>query len=219
MHRSASYSLAVLVTTATVLPALAADAPALRMSELSGAYVMGSRGAPVATISDIVADADGKVHYIVVERQTQQGDAPLAAIPWAAVEVTADGLAVDASGKQIAEAPGFSMGEWPDMTSTQWRAAVDDFYGVETAPDGMTAQEGESPLPPFAQVDGDGDGSITPDEAASIPLLSRQFEAADVDQSGTLDQGEFSAFETREGVMPGHGTSPQGGEPPPAGEQ
>lgn len=67
----------------------------------------------------------------------------------------------------------------------------------------VTEPRGEGPFPPFAQLDTDGDGRLGPEEAAAVERLGGQFKAADVDQSGYLDESEFSAFEVREGVMPG----------------
>lgn len=66
-----------------------------------------------------------------------------------------------------------------------------------------TGQAGEGPFPPFSELDRDGDGQLSREEVAGIEPLHRQFEAADVGQDGSLDQSEFSAFETRIGVMPG----------------
>lgn len=66
-----------------------------------------------------------------------------------------------------------------------------------------TGQGGESPFPPFSELDRNSDGKLDSEEVSAVEPLQRQFQAADVDQNGMLDQEEFSAFEVREGVMPG----------------
>jgi hypothetical protein len=67
----------------------------------------------------------------------------------------------------------------------------------------VTGSTGGGPFPAFGELDADGDRRLTLEEAAPVETLSRQFEAADINQDGAIDPSEFSAFETTEGVMPG----------------
>lgn len=46
------------------------------------------------------------------------------------------------------------------------------------------------------QLDANGDGVISPEEASGHQGLSSNFEELDTDGSGTLEQGEFARFET-----------------------
>lgn len=67
----------------------------------------------------------------------------------------------------------------------------------------------------FAQLDANGDGMISQDEAQANPQLSQQFQSIDQNQDGQLDQSEFAQFES--GASGGGGMSP-GMEQPPAGQ-
>ena len=57
------------------------------------------------------------------------------------------------------------------------------------------------PAPPPAEItrfaDRDRDGQVTRDEAKADPALARVFDAYDLDDSGTLDRGEFARLEDR----------------------
>lgn len=46
------------------------------------------------------------------------------------------------------------------------------------------------------QLDANGDGVISPEEATAHPRLSENFDEYDTDGSGALEQGEFARFET-----------------------
>ena len=47
----------------------------------------------------------------------------------------------------------------------------------------------------FQQLDADGDGYITSEEASNSPVLTGQWQNADRNSDGRVDQSEFSAFE------------------------
>ena len=49
----------------------------------------------------------------------------------------------------------------------------------------------------FEQLDKNGDGYISADEAKANPDLAKKFAKADKDSNGKLDISEFSAFEER----------------------
>lgn len=50
----------------------------------------------------------------------------------------------------------------------------------------------------FDQLDKDGDGLISQQEAAQHAMLNSKFNDADKDGDGQVDEAEFSAFETME---------------------
>jgi Ca2+-binding EF-hand superfamily protein len=47
----------------------------------------------------------------------------------------------------------------------------------------------------FSTLDADQDGSISADEAAASPELSKNWSTIDADENGVVDAAEFSAFE------------------------
>jgi hypothetical protein len=47
----------------------------------------------------------------------------------------------------------------------------------------------------FATLDANQDGSISADEAAADPELSKNWSTIDADENGMVDAAEFSAFE------------------------
>lgn len=50
----------------------------------------------------------------------------------------------------------------------------------------------------FDQLDRDGDGRISRQEATQHEMLNNRFRTADRDRDGRVDEAEFSAFETME---------------------
>ena len=49
----------------------------------------------------------------------------------------------------------------------------------------------------FTQLDADGNGMISADEAAADPMLRQDWAAADVNKDGQLERAEFSALEEK----------------------
>lgn len=90
---------------------------------------------------------------------------------------------------------------------------------------------GEPGAVSFSQLDTDGDGNISTSEAQAMPQLEQNFQQADRNQDGMVDQSEFAQFETGgdAGMAPGDQApmeQPPAGQPspgmesaPPAGEQ
>ena len=50
------------------------------------------------------------------------------------------------------------------------------------------------PAPAFAQLDRDGNGSISRDEAVAYPLLSNDFIHADSNRNGSISKQEYSRW-------------------------
>lgn len=68
---------------------------------------------------------------------------------------------------------------------------------AQTAP---SSAPGEAPrglgkLPDFAQLDSDGNGSISKREAQAHPRLKANFNEVDTDKDGSISRAEFGAFE------------------------
>lgn len=74
-------------------------------------------------------------------------------------------------------------------------------------------------LPVFADLDADGNGSVSLAELqAVIPFIMEEaFTAADVDGSGELSEEEFTALLSAAGPPAGGGGAPPGGAPPGGG--
>lgn len=76
-----------------------------------------------------------------------------------------------------------------------------------TAP--SPATPGTATAPRFGTLDRNADGSLSRDELVSEPPLSASFERLDTDRSGTLSDGEFSAFEPAAPAGSGPSTDPR----------
>jgi Ca2+-binding EF-hand superfamily protein len=60
---------------------------------------------------------------------------------------------------------------------------------------GVSAEEdGDHMGGPFKKADKDGDGSLTREEAKAVPRVSKNFDAIDVDKSGTVTRKEIGDF-------------------------
>ncbi len=57
------------------------------------------------------------------------------------------------------------------------------------------AQDGE--MPAFADVDADGNGAISQEEAATAPVVQEQWSALDVNADGQIDETEFASLKAQ----------------------
>lgn len=57
-----------------------------------------------------------------------------------------------------------------------------------------------------AKADKDNDGTLDKNEAKSIPMVAKHFDAIDVDKDGTVDQAEIDAFKVMAGDKDNDGT-------------
>lgn len=62
---------------------------------------------------------------------------------------------------------------------------------------GTSEQSSNMQMPTFEQLDTNHDGVISPDEAKAAPELEQNWQAADTNKDGSVDQSEFSAFEAK----------------------
>ena len=60
---------------------------------------------------------------------------------------------------------------------------------------GLIAAESEY----FSQLDANGDGMLSQDEASVDPVLKDSWANADINQDGQIERAEFSAFEMKAG--------------------
>ena len=65
----------------------------------------------------------------------------------------------------------------------------------------------------FKNADKDGDGSLSKDEAAAMPMLSKHFDEIDTNKDGVVSREEIEAHHSKMGGRFHRG----GGEPPPQG--
>ncbi|HET6545474.1 MAG TPA: hypothetical protein VFG55_01855 [Rhodanobacteraceae bacterium] len=59
---------------------------------------------------------------------------------------------------------------------------------------GQPAAQPAGPAPDFAQLDGDGNGSISTDEAVGYALLSNDFIHADSNRNGSVSKSEYTRW-------------------------
>ena len=71
-----------------------------------------------------------------------------------------------------------------DQTATQ------EAQQAETS----TMNDAEAPRKSWADIDVNQDGSVSKDEAASVPALNQVFDEADADADGSLTADEYKAY-------------------------
>ncbi len=84
-------------------------------------------------------------------------------------------------------------------------------------PAGETAGGMAGAAPSFSQLDKNGDGSISYDEAQTDPTLAKYWQDHNLGQQHKMDQSEFSQFETSAGAPPSGQPAPGTESTPPAG--
>jgi hypothetical protein len=62
---------------------------------------------------------------------------------------------------------------------------------------GETAYRPSGPAPSFESLDKNGDGRITPEEAAAYPLLANDFQMADSNRDGRISRREYERWVAR----------------------
>lgn len=73
------------------------------------------------------------------------------------------------------------------------------FAGAALAGAGSGNMQQQSADQMYNQLDANGDGYISPDEAAANPQLAEKFKSLDANEDNRLDQGEFAQFEAEHG--------------------
>ncbi len=94
-------------------------------------------------------------------------------------------------GSSLAHAQADSMQSGSDATHT---TTYQTDKGTLTVNWGQPAAQPAGPAPAFAQLDRDGNGSISRDEAVAYPLLSNDFIHADSNRNGAISKREYSRW-------------------------
>jgi sporulation protein YlmC with PRC-barrel domain len=105
-----------------------------KASELIGMKVEGTDGKTLGDIQDLVINPDdGAIDYAVLDFGGFLGiKDKYFAIPWDALEVAADKsrIVVDATKRDLTNAPGFDKNNWPDFGDVSQTTLIYEFYGV-----------------------------------------------------------------------------------------
>lgn len=132
-------AIAVLVLCLSVVAAnQSADARdrsgVLKASELIGMNVLGTDGKQLGDIKDLVINPDdGAIDYAVLDFGGFLGiKDKYFAIPWDALQVASDKskILIDATKRDLKEAPGFDKSQWPDFGDVAQTTMIYEFYGV-----------------------------------------------------------------------------------------
>ncbi len=170
-------------------------APAFKAGTLLGKEVVNRQNQVLGVVRELVADERGQIRYVVLSYGGFLGmGGKRTAIPWERVEYSSETeqVIVDVSVERIANAPTYTEANWPSTEETTWTARIDEYYGI-SRPDQARPPE----FPPFSELDLDGDGYLSEEEASAVWRLEQGFSQADQDQDGQVDRAEFSAFELR----------------------
>ena len=195
--------------------ATAADQPRDTMikarDQLINAEVKNRQGETLGEIEELVLDGAGKVQYLVLSHGgfLDIGD-KVVAVPWNGAQVALDAddhVVLDVTRAQLAQAPSFDKDNWPDMNAGTWNDQIRTFTDSYAE-----RYEGEGPdtTVAFEDLDKNGDGHVSEQEASAERPLSAQFAQLDRNSDGSLSRWEFNAYEqpaTMAGVEPS-GTSP-----------
>lgn len=179
--------------------------------QLLNAEVKNRQGETLGEIEELVLDGTGKVQYIVISHGgfLDIGD-KVVAVPWNGAQVALDEdehVVLDVTREQLAQAPSFDKDDWPDMSAGTWNEQVRTFTDSYAE-----RYEGEGPdtTVAFEDLDKNGDGHVSEQEASAERPLSARFAQLDRNSDGSLSRWEFNAYEqpaTMAGVEPS-GTSP-----------
>jgi peptidoglycan hydrolase-like protein with peptidoglycan-binding domain len=104
-----------------------------RASDIVGKDVEDGQENDIGEIEDVVVDMkDGRVHYAVISfDQGWFARDRLAAMPLGTLRTETDednNLVVRLSREQVAQAPGFNRGEWPDLADRGFRSDVERWF-------------------------------------------------------------------------------------------
>lgn len=88
----------------------------------------------------------------------------------------------------------FAQEKTEDAATQQTEPTEDQATGAATDTPTQSTQSAAQGQQGWADVDTDGDGSISKEEAAANPGLSQVFDQADADADGKLTADEYKAF-------------------------
>ncbi len=168
----------------------------LVQEQLLNQEVSNPQGEKLGVIKDVILDkATGRVNYVVLshggflamgEKRTP--------VPFEALKQTKEGqYMLDMSKDKLAQAPTLEPGKMAQLESPEWNRQTYAYYGMTYA--GPAAAS-------FAQLDINGDGYISRQEAQMDPQLEANFSQADQNRDDRINRAEFSAFEAQSEQMP-----------------
>jgi hypothetical protein len=113
------------------------------LSEVIGSKVVNYQDNDLGTVHDLVADEEGRLEYLILAKDHRIGvqdttriPGQLVAIPLDAVSpsMTDDELRINVDQAVIAQAPTFSVGQYPDYTDRRWQQQSRGYFGGEIQP-------------------------------------------------------------------------------------
>ena len=161
----------------------------MNVGDLEGKEVVNANGDAIGEVENVVRGADNEIYAIVPVGGILNIGARDVAISLSELELQDDRLRLTSnqSEEQLNEqAAAHQAREYQVLDSNENLAG----YA------GGRNREAESQLS-FQQLDADGDGYISAQEASGNQTLAGQWRSADRNDDGRLDQSEFSAFETQ----------------------
>lgn len=118
-----------------------------RLSKLIGSEVMNNKGEDLGEVSDLIADEDGRISYLILDRSriVAMGSvgigSKLVAIPMSAIapRVSKDGKwNINLAKQTLDQAPTFTASNYPDFSNKNWQDQVRGYF---------EKKEGSSPSP------------------------------------------------------------------------
>ncbi|MEN6449561.1 MAG: PRC-barrel domain-containing protein [Thermoguttaceae bacterium] len=113
----------------------------IRGSDVMGLVVRDQNNEKLGKIDNLAIDQNtGRIRYVVVSFGSTLGfGGKLLPVPWQAVKTvsvakageegtTESHCVLNISKEELAKAPGFQQGQWPDFSNQKWVTAIDQFY-------------------------------------------------------------------------------------------
>jgi sporulation protein YlmC with PRC-barrel domain len=122
-----------------------------RASKVIGAKVKNSKGEDLGKVEELVVDpGEGTIEYAVLSFGgfLGMGD-KLFAIPFQLLKARVEGdgsqahFTFDMDKAKLEQAPGFPKNNWPDIHTSEWRSAIDKFFGVGQRDPSRAVEENE----------------------------------------------------------------------------
>jgi sporulation protein YlmC with PRC-barrel domain len=103
-----------------------------RLSQIIGSDVRNREGQKIGDLKDLIIDNQGNVQLAVVSTGGFLGIGDrLHAVPWAALRAGTSGdRLLDMDRTQLHRVPGFTEGNWPDLSSEAWQAENRRQFGL-----------------------------------------------------------------------------------------
>jgi len=166
-----------------------------KCSKIIGAQVRDSRGDILGKISDVVVDNNtGRVSYCALKVEASDlGGTKYLAVPLAALRPSVDRnyFILNADREKIAQARGFTKGNWPAVSDSAWGAQAPD-----AAPQAAVTQDDQGQFLPPVTVTGAPDLNVAtlPVPKADANIGNQAVVASPGDQYVTSPTGPFPTF-------------------------